>query len=539
MKSDKFGTYGGSTPDLDSLDGLITFQNYYNGNVPDPILNPKGQSTKIIRNSVNNHAWYGLLSTFTWEMNEEWTISGGIDGRTYRGEHYGEVRDLLGGNFVWNNDNANRYLFDPLYEGDKVYYNNDAKVRWGGIFGQAEWKREAWSVFLNVTSSLSAYQRLDYFKEKDIVIDHEVFTEAIGYGDIFYYNGTDQLTYQFGDKTPYTSGDTTFVIQKKDTLYIVGAQAYTIDSKEARYTRTKWKLFPGFTVKGGANYNIDGKNNIYMNLGFLSKAPRFNNVFNNNNQEIKGAKNEIVEALEIGYNLNTKKVSLNVNGYLTYWKNRPLDSTPTYTDKQSQETYSYNVNGINAFHKGIEIEFGWKPIPSLQWDQVLSLGDWRWTSGSSAIIYGADGDSITSFTFNAKGVHVGDAAQFQVMESIRWEIIKYLYVSGSVTLFAKNYSNMDPSTLTPQYMDANGNPPDSWMMPVYYLVDLNAGYRFSFDKIKIDLRASVLNLLDRVYISDAKNNDSYSTKTTNFDANSAGVYFGIGRTFNTSLAISF
>jgi outer membrane receptor protein involved in Fe transport len=98
---------------------------------------------------------------------------------------------------------------------------------------------------------------------------------------------------------------------------------------------------------------------------------------------------------------------------------------------------------------------------------------------------------------------------------------------------------MDPASLTPEYMDANGNPPDSWELPVYYLVDLNAGYRFTFKKFKLDIRASVLNLLDRVYISDADNNDSYSTSTSYFDASSAGVFFGAGRTFNTSIALSF
>ena len=129
------------------------------------------------------------------------------------------------------------------------------------------------------------------------------------------------------------------------------------------------------------------------------------------------------------------------------------------------------------------------------------------------------------------------------MESLRWEIIKYLYISGSFTLFAKNYAQMDPASLSakinPNYLDENGNPRDSWQLPVYYLVDVNAGYRFTFSRFKLDLRASVLNLLDRVYISDAQNNDSYSTKTLDFDAASAGVYFGIGRTFNASIALSF
>lgn len=538
FSSDKYGTPGGSTPSLDPTNGQVSFQTYYDANMTDP----KGQSTGILRSSVNNHYWYGLLSTFTWEISPEWTLSGGLDLRTYKGEHYMEIYDLLGGSYFLNNSNKNRYFTNQLFEGDKIYYYDDAKVRWGGIFAQAEWKREKWSVFLNVTTSISAYQRVDYFKKKDLTLNGETYTQAVGYGDIFYYNGADHVTYSLGD-SKYTSNDTVFVIKHygslKDTLYIVNPSEYNLDSPEATYTRTSWKLFPGFTIKGGANYNINSRNNVFINLGYLSKAPRFNNVFNNNNQEILGARNEEILAFEAGYSYNSKSISLNVNGYLTKWNNRPLESALTYTDPQSEDRYSYNVNGINAFHKGIEVEFGWKPIPSLQWDQVVAWGDWRWTSGALVDIYDLAGKYITSFEFNAKGVHVGDAAQFQFMESLRWEIIKYLYISGSFTLFAKNYSQMDPATLTPQFMDENGNPPDSWEMPLYYLVDLNAGYRFTFKNFKLDLRASVLNLFDRVYISDADNNDSYSTKTSDFDAASAGVFFGVGRTFNVSVGISY
>jgi hypothetical protein len=540
--SDKNGTPGGSTPPLDPTNGQVNFQTYYDANMPDPILNPKGRSSGILRSSINNHYWYGLLSTFTWEINKDWTLSGGIDGRTYRGEHFGEVYDLLGGSYILNNSNKNRNTYDPLYEGDKIYYANDSKIRWGGVFAQAEWKKGNWSVFLNLTTSLSAYQRLDYFRKKDLVLDGEKFSEAVGYGDIFYYNGSQNLTYIYGEPAPYTSNDTVFVIKQipggTDTLFIVNPATYNINSSEASYTRTQWKLFPGFTAKGGANYNIDGKNNVFMNLGYLSRAPRFNNVFNNNNREVLDSKNETIQALEVGYSFNSKKVSLNVNGYLTKWNNRPLESVATFTDKLG-DTYSYNVNGINALHKGIEIEFGWKLFPSLQWDQVLAWGDWRWTSGATANVFSPAGDSITTIIFNAKGVHVGDAAQFQFMESLRWEIIKYLYVSGSMTLFTKNYSNMDPSTLTPVYMDENGNPRDSWQLPLYYLVDFNAGYKFTFNRFKLDIRASVLNVFDRIYISDAQNNDSYSTKTSDFDAGSAGVFFGVGRTFNGSVALSF
>jgi outer membrane receptor protein involved in Fe transport len=58
--------------------------------------------------------------------------------------------------------------------------------------------------------------------------------------------------------------------------------------------------------------------------------------------------------------------------------------------------------------------------------------------------------------------------------------------------------------------------------------------------MKFDVRLSVLNVLDQAYISDAQNNDRYVGQSWNsFDARSAAVFFGMGRRFMTSLAISF
>ncbi len=540
--SDKFGSPGSSTPPLDPVTGQVMFQSYYNYNMQDTT----GRSSAILRSSRNDHYWFGLLSTFNWEITGEWSLSGGIDLRTYRGEHFREVYDLLGGSFFLDNSNKNRIWNQKLYEGDKILYNNDSKVRWGGLFVQAEFKRENWTAFLNLTTALSAYQRVDYFRRKDITVDNISYTEVVGYGDMFYYNGTQNLIYSMGSgDTQYQSNDTTFVVKRvgsvRDTLYIVDATGYDINSPEARYTQTPWRIFPGFTVKGGVNYNIDERNNVYINLGYLSRAPRFNNVFDTDNKEFLDIRNEIVQAFELGYSYYSKRIGLNVNGYLTNWKNKPLDS-PIYATFE-EDSYPVNINGIDAFHMGIEVQFGWKIIPSLQWDQVISLGDWRWTSADTAYIYSEANTLIKKFYFNAKGVHVGDAAQFQLMESLRWEIIKRLYVSGSFTLFAKNYSNMDPVTLSPDYnpnyLDDKGKPKDSWQLPIYYLVDMNAGYRFIFKNFKLDLRCTLLNLLDQKYISDAQNNDSYATSKKDFDAASAGVFFGQGRRFNFSITISY
>ena len=542
FSSDKFGNVGSSTFDKDITTGLINYQPKYDANMTDP----KGQSLGILRSSINNHYWYGLLSTLNWSISESFDFSSGIDIRTYKGEHYGRIYDLLGGSYFLNNSNFNHNQFEPLNEGDKIYYNYDSKVRWGGLFALLEFKNEKWNVFINLTGALSGYQRLDYFRRKDLTLNNTTYTEVVGFGDIFYFNGSESLIFSSNNSdTQYQSNDTTFVVKRtgqtsRDTLYIVDATGYDINSSEASFTRTPWRWFPGFTVKGGANYNIDNKNNIFVNLGYISRAPRFNNVFDRENKEYLEIKNENVMAFEMGYSYIASNIRLNVNGYLTYWKNKPQDG-PSYVEYDG-DTYPVNINGMNAFHKGIEVEFGWKPFGFLQWDQVAAWGDWRWTSENTAYIYGPGGNFIKEFYFNAKGVHVGDAAQFQLMESLRFEFWKKLYISGSFTLFAKNYSNMDPISLipdNPNYLDENGKPRDSWKLPIYYLIEVHAGYRFVFDKFKLDIRGSVFNLLNQAYIADAQNNDWRVSNSSDFNAASAGVFFGIGRTYNLSVSIRY
>jgi outer membrane receptor protein involved in Fe transport len=127
------------------------------------------------------------------------------------------------------------------------------------------------------------------------------------------------------------------------------------------------------------------------------------------------------------------------------------------------------------------------------------------------------------------------------MESLRWEIIPGLYASGIFTWFGKNYSEFNPLDYDPENnpwaFDENGNPKQSWKMPNYFTLDMNAGYFWKIKKVGFQVRAGVVNLLNSKFISDAQNNDPYLVNSSTFDANSAGVFFGLGRTMSFSLKI--
>ena len=83
----------------------------------DPLYsNSDYKSSTYLRSSINNHFWYGTLSTLNYNPTDKTSISAGIDLRSYKGEHYREVYDLLGGDYAIDDmipidENGAKYVF--------------------------------------------------------------------------------------------------------------------------------------------------------------------------------------------------------------------------------------------------------------------------------------------------------------------------------------------------------------------------------------------------------------------------------------------
>ena len=525
------GTNISSNYDNFDENGQYNFQQVYdlNKNNIDPLYSEnQSKSDNFLLSSINNHYWYGALSTLNYQMNEEFTFSGGLDLRYYKGEHYREVYDLLGGDYVIDENNKRQHTQIKLV-GDKIGYHNDGIVKWSGIFSQAEYSDGKLSAFLNISASNSAYKRIDHFKKKDLVLDDTTYVEVLG---------TSVVTEVVYDENGSIIG--AIKSMAEDTIFHNGI-AYTMNSAEAKQAETSWKWIRGFTIKTGANYNIDLNNNVFFNIGYISKAPRFNNIYDYSNNLYRDIENEIVKAVEGGYSFRSQSFSANANAYFTQWENKPSNGGVSIL--VDDEPVRANINGMDALHKGIEMDLAYRLNSKFTIEGLMSLGDWTWQSKDSVRFYDDNnnpilddvtGDEIIE-SFDAVGVHVGDAAQTQFGLSLRYEPLENIYLKIRGTHFDDYYSDFDPLSL-----DGENAGRESWKIPAYQLVDFHAGYTLKLDKkTKIDFRLSVLNALNEVYISDAQNNDPYNANYTDFDAKSAGVFFGMGRRINLSAKLTF
>jgi len=453
------------------------------------------KSSQVLVSMVNNHIWAGGVSQVDYKINSDWNFAGGVDYRWYKGTHYTELTNLLGGDYFVSNQNLNNPS-QMMREGDKLGWeayqsHRDALMQWIGGFAQAEFSKGRWNAFANVSFVANSYKGIDYFKKKELHV-----------------------------------GDTIIYIGAKDSSIVYDGKIYSHSSKELKYNQTKTVWRTGFTVKAGTNFNINEKNNVFLNLGYLDRTPLFSNVVDNNTNEVFSTiVNEKVYALEAGYGFRSKKVSINANGYVTFWKNKPFPFGVSVPDPTDPGTFvRANVNGMDALHMGIELDVAYRIIKSLTLEVMGSYGDWTWQSAETIDVLG------TKFTFDAKGVHVGNSAQSTYAASLRWEFVKNAYITAKYTFFDRYYSDFDPFSLT----GANGGK-ESWKIPSYGLLSAHAGYTLKFKKSALAFRANVFNILNSLYISDAKNNQNGS----GFDAASAGVFFGQGTTFNVSIGFEF
>ena len=417
----------------------------------------------ILYDSRNDHNWYGALSTLTHRLNDEIEIMGGLDLRYYKGKHFREVKDLLGGQYWADDSNVNNPT-KLSQVGDKMAYYNDGIVLWEGGFAQAEYSKNDLSAFVSASASNTSYKRKDYF---------------------LYEDGSPEQETDFAN-------------------------------------------FFGFGVKGGANYNLTAKSNFFANIGYFEKAPFFNTVYLNNRNELNAdAENQKIFSVELGYGFRTSDFRANVNVYRTTWSDR------TFTQQvrsQSSEIFTANILGVDAIHSGVEIDLDWKATDKLTLTGMASIGDYKWANDVTGVVIFDDNNQPINadnpINVFIKDTPVGDAAQTTMALGFNYEVFPRTYLRGDFNYNDRYYADFEPTNRTVD------NLPEPWEAPSYGLFDFGLTHKFEFGPFDATLNANLFNAFDTEYIADAQDG-------RNFDANTASVWYGFGRTYTVGAKIKF
>ncbi len=468
-----------------NVDGTFNFGHIYDINQPKEGV-PYNGSVMVMSSAINKHVWVGALSTYTTKLTQDIDFYGGVDLRYYKGTHTNVITDLYGGNF-----------------------------------------------FIDATSL------------RPLLTDQSWMTKKLVVGDVVYrdYDGFVASEGLFGQAEYNKNGLSSFISLSASNTSNWRYDRFYYDANQAL---SKMVNFLGYSAKGGANYNIDQHQNVFANIGVISRAPFFSggaflqsttsNLINPN------AVNEKAFSTELGYGFRSKYFTANLNWYRTNWIDKTLIRA---INANSQSSLVVNMQGVNALHQGLELDFVSKPVKDLEITGMVSLGDWIWQNNATGYLYNTQGqptdalgnivemlsDQHAKINVNLAGIHVGNSAQNTAALGINYQILKGFRIGLDGNYFGKNYSYFSISSVGTSLTDSNFGQP--WMIPDAVTFDFSANYRFKIGTFDATLVGNIYNLLDTQYITDANDDGTYHTQ------DKASVFYGFGRTWSMNLKIRF
>lgn len=496
-----YGSNNGSlNTEFRNSDGTFAYDKVYDLNE----ASTEG-SQMVMTMSNNSHNWYGLLSTYETQLPYNLKASGGVDFRYYKGMHNNKIIDLYGGEYYTDNyyrsrvssvNNSNaldpNYQYEKLGVGDVVYRDYIGYMMQEGVFGQLE------GTYLE-DDKLNAF------------VSAAVSNEDYWRVDNFYYDADNEKS-----------------------------------STESHI---------GYNVKAGANYNINAYNNVFANIGVISRQPYFSNgVFvssQDNHMVNPNSENEKIQSAEIGYGFKWEWVALNVNAYYTKWMDKTLvKSGGDFLNADGQaDRYTVNMTGVDAIHKGIEFDANFHPTKWLSFNAMLSIGDWKWDGTAEGYFYNSSGQPLADargtlatavgaadhakMTLTQDDVPVGGSAQTTAALGMDVKLSKGLRFGVDYTYAGRNFADWSFNTNDLVMNGTKTVTPDVWEMPDYGTFDLNASYSFRISGLRSKLSANCNNVLNDTFIVDAMDGSGHDWQSA------YRVFYGFGRTWSMRFKIYF
>jgi len=402
------------------------------------------RSKYIIEDRIINTTKYNFNSTLNTNISENVIFTAGLSYQSQKNHYYKEVDDLLGGEFYvdvnqfgerdfpTNNSAAQNDLNRPnriLKTGDKFGYNYDLNIKKGSVWLMGVFKFRKFDVFIASEHSYTSFFRYGN-------VQSGLFANN-SYGK--------STTYNF-----YNSG-----------------------------------------IKGGLTYKIDGRNYIFVNGAYASRAPFFENAFiapRTRDFVQDNLKSEEILSTELGYVLNAPKLKIRATGYYTQFKNQ-IDVLTFYHDEY-RNFVNYAISNIGKVHMGIEFGVEAKIYKGLNLTAAAAIGNYTYNTRQSATVTTDNNADVLSKNevVYSKDFYVPTAQQAYTI-GFDYRSPKFWFLNVNFNYFDKMYLNYNPIRRTAAAVNGLDEGSEKWhqvldqtQLDPQYTLDAFAGYSWLMNR---------------------------------------------------------
>ena len=462
-----------STMENDENQRQIQWQTLYetNLNSMDTIFDANGipgnemigrRSHYIIEERRYDSDKFNLSTNLQQVINDRVSLYAGANYRWYHGETFKTVDDLLGGEFYvdWNNFAERDSPNDPialqndlnipnriLSEGDVFGYSYDVEIRNFGGWVQTQLTLPKFDVLVGGNLSYTKFWRDGNFRNGQ-------FPES-----------------SFGESEKFD--------------------------------------FTNYGAKLGLTYKIDGRNYVYANGMYMTRAPFFRNSFvspRTRNQAVPDLKSETIRGGEFGYTLRAPRFKARLTGFYTEFLDQTITRSFFHDDERSFVNFSQT--NIDKQHVGVEGFVDVNIGTGLSATAVASVGQYLISSRPTATVtQDNNAEVLDEITIYSKNFYVSGTPQSVYTFGLRYQSKDYWTVYLNFNYLDRLWIDYNPVRRTAQGVDLVEENSPLWdaiinqeQGPSEYTVNASIFKSFAIDWFKertyLRVNFSINNLLD-------------------------------------------
>ncbi len=263
------------------------------------------------------------------------------------------------------------------------------------------------------------------------------------------------------------------------------------------------------TFKAGMTYKINGRNYIYFNNAYLSRAPYSRYAFLSpqiRNDIVPNLETENTAGSEIGYVLRHPKINARLTGfYSRSWNG--INSVSFYHDEE-RSFVNYSITNIDKVNYGIEVGAEVKISQVFNIGIASAIGEYYYDSRPNVTIT-QDNDAtvlVSDRTVYLEGFNISSIPQVAHTIELEYNSPHFWSVNLSANFFDDIYIDPNPDRRTARAVDgvSKDEDPELWndilSQEKYrsgFTLDFFARKSFKIGDSYIYLNAGINNILDK------------------------------------------